>query len=173
MTQTIIAATECGISNNEVVPLIYFQSASSFEPFKNELFFKKGFQFFIASLPSVVLFLFKKLNDWSKQLPIDRKNITGFEKAGYQNFEAKKTSSTAYAIKRATAATHAGLIPVLAVQGISKWLTGNKSELHEGQIFLLNYEDEGVKKFIKVACEKSYEDDFTNFLTHHWTNKLG
>ena len=63
-----------------------------------------------------------------------------------------------------------GLIPYLAVQGISKWLSGNKSEIHEGQIFVLNYEYQGQKKFIKVACEKTYEDDFTSFLFTHWTN---
>jgi hypothetical protein len=174
MTETIIAATEYGMSNNEIVPLIYFQTKSDLkvDPFNNEPFFKKGFRFVIASVPSALLFIFKSSKQ-DLQLQVDRKNIVGFEKLGYQTFEAKKTSSAAARLQRAAAVTGSGgLIPILAVQGISKWLQGNKSEQHEGQVFKLNYEYEGEKKFITVACEKSYEDDFTIFLTSHWTNNL-
>lgn len=173
-TETIIAATEYGMSNNDIVPLIYFQSKSDLvnDPFDGGKFFLKGFRFVIASTPSAVVFIFKSSKQ-DFQLQVDRITITGFEKSGYQNFEAKKTSGAAARLQRAAAVTGSGgLIPYLAVQGISKWLSGNKSEIHEGQIFLLNYEYQGQKKFIKVACEKTYEDDFTSFLSNHWTNKL-
>ena len=60
-TETIIAATEYGMSNNEIVPLIYFQSKSDLvnDPFDGSRFFLKGFRFVIASTPSAVVFIFK------------------------------------------------------------------------------------------------------------------
>jgi hypothetical protein len=174
MEEIIIAATEYGMSNNDVVPLIYFLKKSDIQsdPFNNEPFFKKGFQFVIASAPSALVFIFKSSKE-EFRLQVDRKNILNFEKLGYQNFEAKKTSSAAAALRRATAVTGSGgLIPVLAVQGISKWLTGNKSEIHEGQIFSLNYQFESEKIYIKIACEKTYEHEFDQFLIFNWTSIL-
>lgn len=173
-TETIIAATEYGMNNNEIIPLIYFQSKSDLvnDPFDGGRFFLKGFRFIMASTQSTVVLIFRSSKQ-DFQLQVDRINITGFEKIGYQSFEAKKTSVAAARLQRAAAVTGSGgLIPYLAVQGISKWLSGNKSEIHEGQIFLLNYQYEVQKKFIKVACEKTYENDFNNFLSNHWTNTL-
>lgn len=170
----IIAATEYGMSNNDIVPLVYFQKKSDLvnDPFDGCKFFLKGFRFIIASTDVAAFFLFKSSKQ-DYQLQVPRQDITDFEKIGYQSFEAKKTSSAAATLQRAAAVTGSGgLIPYLAVQGINKWLSGNKSEIHEGQMFLLNYEREGQKKFIKVACEKSYEDDFTVFLSKHWTSNL-
>lgn len=177
MEETVLAVTDFGIKNNEAIPLIYFLGISDnripMDPFDNQPPFKKGFHFAIASVHSGIVFFFKNSKKHLR-LSVDRNQITNYERLGYGNFEAKKTSSLAGSLRLAGQAVPGAraIFPSMLINNVSNWLTGNKSEIHHGQIFNLNYESDGLRKIIKIACEPIYENEFIHFLNIHWVNQL-
>jgi hypothetical protein len=176
MEDKILAHTDFGTSNTEIVPLIYFLEKSDeiVEQFDNMPFYKMGFTFVIISVENGIGFYFKN-QELSLTVSVHRKNIVNYQKFQDEKFDAVKTSYAAGLIKRSQATAGAGgLIPSLIVKGATKLISGNgiKTETHEGPIYKLFYLSKGKTEFIKVACEKSYELDFEKFLNTHWITEI-